>query len=93
MRSAAALALAAVLTLAGTARAQGDDTAAVPLRGPTVVACFERVSQARVDADEALATVMDDFSWHWSEAVDSLRAHGIATHSRGSRWVKLRTDG
>ena len=91
MRTAAALALCAACASARGLHAQSDDTAAVVVRGPVVVACFRPVAQARVDRDRDLATVMDDFTWHWSEAARSLRAHGVVAEARGSGWVKLAT--
>ena len=91
MKAAIAVACAAALASAGPLRAQAADTAVVHVRGPVVVACFERVEQARVDADEEMATGMDDFAWHWSEAARSLEARGVAAESRGSGWVKLAT--
>jgi hypothetical protein len=92
MRLAApSLALVCVLACAGGARAQAADTGVVHVRGPTVVACARPVSQAVLDAGGDMATVMDDFGWHWSEAVDALRAHGIAAEARTGGWVWLRT--
>ncbi|HSU16003.1 hypothetical protein [Longimicrobium sp.] len=82
---------AALLASAAPVAAQQVDTSAVAVRGPTVVACY-RVAQGQVDADDDLATVLDDFSWHWSHASESLRGHGVAAEDRFGEWVKLRTD-
>ena len=90
---AAALALACVLAAAGTARAQAPDTATVLVRGPTVVACFHPVTLAQVDTDDDLATVLDDWQWHWYGAARSFRAHGVAAEARMANWVKLAIGG
>jgi hypothetical protein len=47
------------------------------VHGPTLIAFFPGVSQAKVDSSADLATVLDDFSYHLSTAMDSLRALGI----------------
>jgi hypothetical protein len=89
----AALAALALIAAAAPLRAQARDTSAVRVRGPVVVACYIPVPQARLDTDEDMATVFDDFSWHWSGASDSLRARGVVAEMRGGRWVKLLSAG
>ncbi|HEX6751789.1 MAG TPA: hypothetical protein VF092_31130 [Longimicrobium sp.] len=89
----AAVALCLVVASADALRAQAADTASVPVRGPTVVACFHPVTQAQVDADPDLGTVLDDWQWHWSSAARSLRAHGVAAEARMADWVKLAIAG
>lgn len=92
MRTAAGAVLALVAAAAPLG-AQAADTSAVRVRGPVVVACYVPVAQSRLDADGDLATVFDDFSYHWSSAAGSLRARGAAAEMRGVRWVRLRTEG
>jgi hypothetical protein len=89
----AALAVLALIASAAPLRAQALDTSAVRVRGPVVIACFIPVPQERLDTDEDMATVFDDFSWHWSGAADSLQARGVAAEMRGARWVKLLSAG
>ena len=93
MKIAAGLALGLAAASADALHAQAADTASVPVRGPTVVACFHPVTQAQVDADPDLATVLDDWQWHWSGAARALRAHGVAAEARMSDWVKLAVGG
>ena len=89
----AALAVLALAAAAAPLRAQRPDTSTVRVRGPVVVACFIPVPQERLDTDEDMATVFDDFAWHWSGAADSLRARGVAVEMRGVRWVRLLSAG
>lgn len=85
------LCLCAVPASGRSLRAQAADTAAVVVRGPVVVACFEPVTQAQVDRDADLATTLDDWQWHWSESARSLRSHGVVAEARMAAWVKLAT--
>lgn len=50
---------------------------AVHVRGPTLITFYPTVTQAQVDSNEDLATVLDDFSFHLSAARDSLLALGF----------------
>lgn len=93
MKTAAALALAAALATATAAHAQAADTATVVVRGPTVVACFEGVTDAQLERDPDLATTLDDWQWHWSGAARSLQAHGVVAEARMAGWVKLAMPG
>jgi hypothetical protein len=93
MKIAALAAVLGVIASAAPLGAQAPDTSAVRVRGPVVVACYIPVPQERLDADEDLATVFDDFSYHWSQAVDTLERRGVAAQMRGARWVKLLSAG
>jgi hypothetical protein len=87
------LALAAA-TAPRPVRAQvPEDTLRVPVAGPTVVAFFPPVTQAEVDADDELAAVLDDFTWHLSSAARALREAGVAVHVRFAAAVRLRDAG
>ena len=61
------------------------DSMVVHVRGPTLVTFYPTVTQAQVDSNEDLATVLDDFSFHSSAARDSLLALGftIVDHPPG----------
>ena len=61
---------------------QTGESTAVVLRGPTLVAFSPSATQAQIDSSEALATILDDFSFHLSQAAESLRALGIAVSER-----------
>ena len=66
----------------GLLRRSVPDSELVPLRGPTLIAFFPRVTQAQVDSSEDLATVLDDFAYHLSAARDSLLALGFVIVER-----------
>jgi len=61
---------------------QTVDSTAVVLRGPTLVAFSPSATQAQIDSNEALATILDDYSFHLSQAAESLRALGVAVNDR-----------
>ena len=61
---------------------QTVDSTAVVLRGPTLVAFSPSATQAQIDSSEALATILDDYSFHLSQAAESLRALGIVVNER-----------
>jgi hypothetical protein len=85
---------ALALALAPAAlHAQAADTASVPVRGATVVACFEPVTQEEVDSGSDTAAALDDWGWSWSTESDALKAHGVAAEARKTRWVKLAYPG
>jgi len=85
MKTAALAAAFALAAAAAPLRAQRPDTSTVRVRGPVVVACYIPVPQERLDTDEDVATVFDDFSYHWSQAVDTLERRGAAAQMRGAR--------
>jgi hypothetical protein len=70
---------------ATTSLAPVPDSMAVHVRGPTLIAFYPTVTQAQVDSNEDLATVLDDFSVHLSAGRDSLLALGftIVDHPPG----------
>lgn len=53
------------------------DSAWISVVGPTLVGFFPVKSNAEIDADGDLATVLDDFSYHLGTAMDSLQAQGF----------------
>jgi hypothetical protein len=59
---------------------------AVHVRGPTLITFYPTVTQAQIDSNEDLATVLDDFSVHLSAGRDSLLALGftIVDHPPGT---------
>lgn len=59
-----------------------ESSAAVFVRGPTLIAFFPRMSQAQVDSSADLSETLGDFSYHLSTALDSLRALGITVEQR-----------
>lgn len=72
--------------------ATAPDSAGVLVKGLTLVGFYPVMSNAQIDADEGLATALDDFSYHLGTAMDSLLAAGFAMHYRGGDTLWLRTD-
>lgn len=83
----------ALALVPGALHAQAADTASVPVRGPTVVACFEPVTQEEADSGSDTAEALDDWEWYWATEHDALVAHGVAAETRMTRWVKLAYPG
>ena len=84
--------------VAPAARARSDsapanDSGLVHIQGPTLVAFYPQVTQAQIDSSEDLATVLDDFSYHLSTAMDSLRALGITVEDRPTGRLQLLDGG
>lgn len=71
--------------------AQMPDSAWIDVNGPTLVGFYPIVSNAELDADDDLATVLDDFAYHFGTASDSLQAQGYAMSMRGGDTIWLRT--
>jgi hypothetical protein len=69
------------------------DSTTVVVQGPVLVAFYPALSQAAVDSSEDLATVFDDFSYHLSTAMDSLRALGITVTERPVGRIRLSEGG
>lgn len=67
--------------------AAGDTTIAVT--EPTLVAVFPAVTQAEVDADEELATVLEDYQYHLADAASALRKAGVAVHAVAAPGVRV----
>ena len=59
-----------------------------------MVGFFPVRSNAEIDADDDLATVLDDFSYHLGTAIDSLQAQGfVVTMEPGDTiWLRSSTD-
>jgi hypothetical protein len=93
-RSAAAALACAALACARPARAQDAvDTTAVVVRGPTVVACWTPMSDAKMARDGDAAEAYGDFALNWRSSQASLRRAGIAAERRDARVVWLADDG
>jgi hypothetical protein len=69
------------------------DSTTVLVQGPVLVAFYPAASQEAVDSSEDLATVIDDFSYHLSTAMDSLRALGITVTERPVGQIRLSEGG
>lgn len=72
--------------------AGAPDSAWVTVKGPTLVGFYPVMSNAQIEADEGMATALDDFSYHLGTAMDSLLAVGFTMHYRGGDTLWLRTD-
>lgn len=83
-------------TSADSAVQQDSGFAAVPesawvaVNGPTIIAFHPLASNAQLDADPDLATVLDDFAFHIGSAMDSLMAAGFTVryYAGDSIWVR-----
>ena len=73
--------------------APASDSGLVHIQGPTLVAFYPQVTQAQIDSSEDLATVLDDFSYHLSTAMDSLRLLGITVDDRPTGRLQLLDGG
>jgi hypothetical protein len=73
--------------------AQAADTASVPVRGATVVACFEPLTRKEAEFPSDATEALDDWEWYWSTESDALKGHGVAAETRMTRWVKLAYPG
>jgi hypothetical protein len=67
------------------------DSVWIDLKGPTLIGFYPIVTNAQIDADQDLATVLDDFSYHFGSASDSLAALGFTLTMRGGDTLWLRT--
>ncbi|MBX9928374.1 MAG: hypothetical protein K2X99_05605 [Gemmatimonadaceae bacterium] len=67
------------------------DSVWVVVSGPTLIGFSPEVSNAQLEADEGLASVLDDFAYHIGTAADSLQAAGFKWHFRGGDTLWLRT--
>lgn len=68
------------------------ESAWVTVDSLTLIGFYPIRTNEQLDADEDLATVLDDFSFHLGTAMDSLRARGVAVHLRGgdTLWLRAR---
>ena len=80
------------------ARTAGDttldavaDSVSITVTGVTIVGFYPIRSNDELEADENLATVLDDFSYHLGAASDSLHAAGVTIHLQGGDTVWLRS--
>jgi hypothetical protein len=81
-----------------TARTAGDttldavaDSVLITVTGVTIVGFYPIRSNDELEADEDLATVLDDFSYHLGAAMDSLNAAGVTVHLEGGDTIWLRS--
>jgi hypothetical protein len=57
-----------------------SNAGAIPITGPSVIVFLPVLSDAQLDADPALATLLDDVAVDVGTAVDSLTGYGVAAH-------------
>ena len=81
-------ATAAVTLYSGFATA--GDSSWVVVTGPTLIGFYPVVSNEQLEADEGLATALDDFSYHIGTAMDSLLAAGFTVQYRGGDTLWMR---
>jgi hypothetical protein len=62
----------------------------VVVRGPTVVAFFEPVSQAKLEKDPDTNEALADFQWYATSVRDPLRKAGIEFHELYTHSFRLR---
>mgnify|MGYP001574045505 CR=1 FL=1 len=62
----------------------------VVVSGPTLIGFHPVVSNEQLEADEGLATALDDFSYHIGTAMDSLLAAGFTVQYRGGDTLWMR---
>ncbi len=62
----------------------------VVVRGSTLIGFHPVASNEELEADEGLATALDDFSYHIGTAMDSLLAAGFTVQYRGgdTLWIR-----
>jgi hypothetical protein len=65
----------------------GDTT--IVIAGPALVALIPAATQAQLDADEGLASTLDDFGHYLAEATPALRAAGVTVHGVTGRRAHL----
>jgi hypothetical protein len=53
---------------------------AIPITGPSVIVFLPVLSDAQLEADPALATLLDDVAVDVGTAIDSLTGYGVAAH-------------
>ncbi|HEU4629750.1 MAG TPA: hypothetical protein VFS08_08380 [Gemmatimonadaceae bacterium] len=68
------------------------DSTVVVVTGPTFVGYFPPVSEAALETDVDLNTVLDDFGWHLSTATDSLQAQGYTVEVRFADTLYFRSE-
>ena len=67
------------------------DSVLITVTGLTIVGFYPVKSNDELDADEDLATVLDDFSYHLGAAMDSLNAAGVTVHLEGGDTIWMRS--
>jgi hypothetical protein len=85
----AALFTAAPLPDSVTAAAGG----AIPITGPSVIVFLPVLSDAQLEADPALATLLDDVAVEVGSAIDSLNGYGVAAHYALGEPIRWETGG
>ncbi|HEU4569745.1 MAG TPA: hypothetical protein VFS07_04180 [Gemmatimonadales bacterium] len=71
------------------AAAPAPDSTWIRVTGPTLIAFHPRVTDAELEADEALATALDDLAYHIGSAMDSLTAAGVTVRYQPGDSLKL----
>lgn len=69
------------------------DSTWIRVAGPTMIAFHPVASNAQLEADGNLASVLDDLAYHVGSAMDDLTRSGIAVHYQTGDSVKLLLPG
>ena len=70
-----------------------EDSPVIEVVQPTLIGFHPLVSDSMLERDENLATVLDDFGYHLSSAMDSLRAQGFVVDTRITDTLYFRSAG
>jgi hypothetical protein len=81
----------AALTSPASAPAAEADSSWIVVTKPTIIAFHPLATNAQLEADEGLATALDDLAFHLGSAMDSLVARGFAVRYQPGDTVKLRS--
>jgi hypothetical protein len=65
------------------------DSTWIRIERPTIVAFHPIATNDQIDADEDLATALDDLAFHLGSAMDSLTSLGVAVQYQAGDSVKL----
>ena len=82
-------ALAQVVAVPNAAAAVAPDSSWVVVAQPTIVAFHPLATNEQLEADEGLATALDDLAYHLGTAMDSLVARGFVVRYQPGDTVKL----
>lgn len=82
-------ALAQAVAVPNATVAVAPDSSWVVVAQPTIVAFHPLATNEQLEADEGLATALDDLAYHLGTAMDSLVARGFAVRYQPGDTVKL----
>ena len=80
---------AQVATIPSAAAAEAPDSTWIVVAQPTIVAFHPLATNEQLEADEGLASALDDLAFHLGTAMDSLVARGVAVRYQPGDTVKL----